>query len=280
MAVGPATRLLEFIQDQIKSYRAEITLGISTATHDLDGEILSRQGEPQITKAEIENLLERFRGKIRQIPPLFSALHHKGERLYRLARRQPERRTDAADAVGRSATEELQKVAIAIKPREVEIFSLRCLQYFPPKIVLELDCTPGTYVRALARDIGESLGCGAVLSSLIRTRSGPFFLEESVTGEQLEQMLREKRRSELLLSPIQVLRGIQPVTLNEKEKEAVTHGRPVPMRENSFQASATDLQGERVVLLLDRNQDLLAVGKVIGKAETRMIQPVKVLTQP
>ena len=168
IAIGPATRLLPYLQGS-KVYRGAVQLGVRTSSDDLQGSVLSRQEVPALTSADVEQVLEGFRGPILQRPPQVSAVHVDGERAYARARR--------------GETLELQE-------RPVTIERLELLAWDPARGVLELEvrCTAGTYIRSLARDLGESIGCGGALASLRRTGALGFDLAAAVPLERLREL--------------------------------------------------------------------------------------------
>ncbi len=165
VCVGSATRVTEYLMEHPKSYRAEITLGIATDTHDAEGQVTYRAERVDVTRAEVEAALQRFVGVIEQVPPMHAALKRKGQKLYELAR---------------------QGVTVEREPRRVEISRLEIVAWDPPKVTVDITCSKGTYIRALARDLGEVLEVGAHLSALTRTASGRFLLEEA---DELETIL-------------------------------------------------------------------------------------------
>ena len=153
ICLGEATKVSGFLLDADKRYRMTCKLGIKTATGDAEGEVLERRPVPQLGAAELEPVLARFRGVIQQIPPMYSALKHQGERLYKLARQGQE---------------------VERAPRTVVIHELTLLRHDGDELDLEVACSKGTYVRALAEDLGEALGCGAHVSALRRLAVGPY----------------------------------------------------------------------------------------------------------
>ena len=167
LALGPATRLLPYLEGP-KRYVGVIQLGLRTSTDDLEGEVLDTRAVPELTPAAIEALLSPFRGEILQRPPQVSAVHVEGERAYTRARRG-------------------ETMTLAARP--VTIDALDLLRWEPGSQQLHLDvtCSAGTYIRALARDLGETLGCGGSLARLRRTSALGFTLAESISFEQLEQ---------------------------------------------------------------------------------------------
>ncbi len=150
---GAATKLSAFLLDADKRYRVKVRLGITTSTADAEGEILERRPSEGVAEQDIRTVLKGFCGEIQQLPPMYSALKHKGERLYKLAR---------------------QGVEVAREPRTVTIHEISLLSADLPEFELDVRCSKGTYIRTLAEDIGERLGCGAHVCALRRTEVGPF----------------------------------------------------------------------------------------------------------
>ncbi len=201
ICLGRATRLAEYLMASPKTYRARVRLGITTDTGDAGGTALEEQ-PVEVGREAVEQALERFRGPILQVPPMYSALRSGGKRLYELAR---------------------EGKVVERRPRPVEVYRIELVEWAPPELVLELDCSPGTYVRALARDLGEALGCGGHLSGLVRLASGDFRLEEAV---RLEELTRERLPS-LLLPLDTALRRWPALYLDEAAAQTVRSGRPV-----------------------------------------------------
>ena len=161
--VGRATRLAEYLGAGPKAYRATVRLGLRTDTLDREGRVLEERDAGGVRRSDVESLLPRFTGAIRQSPPMYSAVKHGGERLYRLARRG---------------------VTVERPARETFVHSVQLAAWDPPQFELEVVCAGGTYVRTLAADMGDELGCGAALESLVRTRAGVFDGARAVSLEQ------------------------------------------------------------------------------------------------
>jgi len=178
LCFGEATKVAGFLLDGDKAYLAEVCLGAVTDTDDAEGEIIERRPVPELDETSIEAALEPFRGPIQQVPPMFSALKQGGERLYRMARR--------GESVDRP-------------PRAVTIHELELLSWDGARLRLGVHCSKGTYIRSLARDLGERLGCGAHLSALRRIGSAPFDVADAIDLEQLMRLEREPARA--LLRP-------------------------------------------------------------------------------
>ena len=166
LAVGLATKTLEFLNDSTKTYRAEITVGIETDSHDGEGRVTRIAPTESVTAASLGEALARFLGPGEQIPPMHAAIKIGGQKLYDLARR--------GETIERA-------------PRPVTFFRLDLLAWEPPVATVAIDCSKGTYIRSLARDLGATLGPGAYLSDLVRLRSGPFHLCQAITLEELAE---------------------------------------------------------------------------------------------
>jgi tRNA pseudouridine55 synthase len=207
ICLGQATRMSSFIMETHKTYIAEIRLGISTNTYDSEGAVVQQKDHSYVTKAQIDELLPAFTGKIMQKPPSFSALKQKGKRLYELARAGIEVEADA---------------------REVTIYQLGLLEWNPPCLIIEVECSKGTYIRSIAHDIGQSLGCGAHISALIRTKYGPFNIEDSVSLPQLEDAFKHEYWQELLYPMDIVINDWIAVIVTPEQEYAILNGRTIP----------------------------------------------------
>ncbi len=169
VCLGQATRVVEFLMATTKVYRADVELGVATDTYDATGQVTFRADASGIAIARLEDALEPFRGAIRQTPPMFSALKHRGQPLYQLAR---------------------AGVSVERRSRAVTIHRLELISWQPPVAVLEIECGKGTYIRSLAHDLGQSLGYGAHLKNLVRTRCGIFDIRDAVSLPKLEEALQ------------------------------------------------------------------------------------------
>jgi tRNA pseudouridine55 synthase len=202
LCLGRATRMSEYLMDSKKIYRAQVRLGIATNTYDAEGKVVS-EAPVTVVRGDIEAALERFRGQILQVPPMYSALKRDGEPLYRLARRG---------------------VTVDRPPRPVEIHRLDIIAWEPPELTLELTCSRGTYVRSLAHDLGQELGCGAHLAGLLRVASGTFHVKDAVTVDDVTA----ERLPELTLPPDAALRDRPALHLDAKATRAIRSGLPIP----------------------------------------------------
>ncbi|MBI4297936.1 MAG: tRNA pseudouridine(55) synthase TruB [Chloroflexi bacterium] len=198
--LGQATRLSEFMTQFSKVYRAEVMLGIATDTYDAAGRV-TFQGDPSsLSSGQLEETLAAFRGSFFQLPPPFSAVKVRGRRLYSWAR---------------------SGEAVELPVRQVQVFRLELVGWEPSCITLEVECGKGTYIRSLAQDLGERLGCGAHLHSLERTRVGPFRIEEALSLSQVEGAFEEGSWPDILRPMEEAVESLEKVVVEgEAERRA------------------------------------------------------------
>jgi tRNA pseudouridine55 synthase len=204
--IGEATKLTPYLIELDKEYLATVRLGVVTDTQDLSGAVLETPPVPDLDAAAIEAVLPPFIGRIRQVPPMYSAVHHEGKRLYELAR---EGRTVAREA------------------REVAVHAIVLESVAPPDFTIRVRCGKGTYVRTLAADIGTALGSGAALASLVRTRGGPDSLRESVSWADATADGAGPALWARMLPLDSALPSHPPVTLDPAQSRAFGHGQAV-----------------------------------------------------
>ncbi|MGL4882313.1 MAG: tRNA pseudouridine(55) synthase TruB, partial [Waterburya sp.] len=210
VAVGKATRLLQFLPTP-KAYRALIRLGISTTTDDLEGEIIDRPTEVNLATTEIITNLNTFIGTISQIPPMYSAIKKNGKKLYELARKGEN---------------------ITLEPRTITINKIDLINIYQGDFYeLEVDiyCSPGTYIRAIARDLGKQLGVGGTLANLVRTESCGMQLKDSITFEQIETQLQQQTFT--LIEPSAVLNHLNSVILLDNDCQRWCQGQLVDLNQ-------------------------------------------------
>ena len=205
VCMGQATRLVEYLVDSRKSYLAEVELGATTDTYDSEGSVTFRGDCSQIDVLALQEALERFRGQIRQQAPVYSALKHQGRPLYRYAR--------AGEPVS------------VVKIRDVSIYQLEVTAFNPPLVVLSVECGKGTYIRSLAHDLGQVLGCGAYLRSLERTSVGPFHLQETNSPAEVEAAFAQGREMRLVYHPDIILAHKPAVILSGTSERVMRNGR-------------------------------------------------------
>lgn len=203
---GEATKFSQLLLDADKEYLARARLGITTRTGDADGEVLERR-PVQVDAPAVERVLAAFRGEIEQVPPMYSALKHRGRPLYVLARR--------GESVERA-------------PRRIRVHALELLGMRDDTFELRIRCSKGTYVRTLVEDIGAALGCGAHLAGLRRVAASGFRIEEAVTLDAL-QAADEAGRDRLLLPLARLLEGLPRLELPEPLAERFAQGQPIAL---------------------------------------------------
>jgi tRNA pseudouridine55 synthase len=206
VCVGRATRVAEYLMAGQKEYRACVRLGVTTDTYDAEGQVVAK-APVEASCSQVEAALVHFRGTISQVPPMYSALKHKGTPLHRLARRG---------------------VEVDRKPRQVEVSRLELTGWEPPECTLEVVCSPGTYVRVLAHDLGQALGCGAHLADLTRLASGDFRLEDAVTLEEFAQATADGRWPDLLHPIDAALTRFPALQLDTDAARRLCSGQAVP----------------------------------------------------
>ena len=221
--VGRATRGVEFFEHAEKTYEATLRLGLTTDTEDTSGTVLEER-EVHISEADFLDILSKFRGKIQQIPPMYSALKVNGQKLCDLARKGRE---------------------VERQPREIEIFQLDCLAFSGNTARLRVRCSKGTYIRTLCKDIGDALGCGGCMAALRRVQAGEYTIEESVP---LQQLL-EAENPQVYLRPVDsMFRNYAAVTLTEKQELRCRNGNSFSVNMENGTYRAYSRSGEFLML--------------------------------
>jgi len=233
VAVGPATRLISLLQEGRKTYRATFTLGQTSDTDDSTGQVRLHNSTP-VTLDQIQTALPQFLGRIQQTPPAFSAVHVDGQRAYSKARRGEE---------------------VVLQPKEVEVHDIRVLDYCWPHLRLEIDCGSGTYIRSIARDLGQTLGCGALMSELERTAVGHFTLQQAVS---IDQLYADSIAS-LLTPAVRIVQHLPQLDCSSDQHRDILAGRQIPLpAELQHVAVKTS-----VALTGCEGRDLLALAEVL-----------------
>jgi tRNA pseudouridine55 synthase len=249
VCLGQATRVAEYLMAGRKRYRATIVLGETTDTYDADGEVVHSGGRTDFGQAEIEAALNRFVGSIEQMPPLYSALKRNGQALHKLAR---------------------QGKTVELEPRPVEIDEIVLLDWTEPALIVEVACSPGTYVRSLAHDLGQALGSGAHLGTLVRLGSGRFNLEDAVSLERLEEAFQHGQEERYLLPLDSALLDWPAMIVGAEDTRRITQGQSV---QGDLLAAQADGSLGRAY---SPDGDFLAI--MVYHAETDQWRPKKVLT--
>jgi tRNA pseudouridine55 synthase len=226
IAIGQATRLIEYVQRMPKTYQGTFLLGRTSDTEDVEGTVVELPDATVPTRAEIEAAIPRPVGSIEQRPPAYSALKIKGQRSYKIARRGD---------------------AVELAPRSVEIHAIEMVRYEYPELELLVRCGSGTYIRSLGRDLAEAIGTGAIMSKLSRLAVGPFKANDAATCDKLDLAAIQSR----LLSPLLALGEMPHITLDDDEISHVAQGRPIAncWGTTSAEIAAMNAQGSLAAIL-------------------------------
>lgn len=207
LALGKATRLAEYLMQSPKRYLAQVLLGVTTDTYDVQGQAIEEQEIPlELSAAEVVATLMDFHGEILQTPPVYSAVKVRGRAAYARAR--------AGETV-------------ELAPRTVTIHEIALIEFVLPRLMLEVFCSPGTYIRTLVHDLGQALGCGAVLERLTRTASGDFTLTEAVPWEMLQAGFADGRWQAYLIPADRALPDTPQIRLTAQQWGQAQNGAPV-----------------------------------------------------
>jgi tRNA pseudouridine55 synthase len=234
VCIGPATRLIEYVQRLPKSYIATFTLGQESPTGDLEGPITTHEDAPQPSHAELAAAAAKFVGEIDQIPPAFSAIKVGGRRSYRMAR---------------------QGKLVALAPRKVIVHRMEILQYAYPEVELAIDCGSGTYIRALGRDLAKALGTVAVMSALVRTAIGHFSLDDAMAFDSMASQSIGER----VLPATAAVAMLPQITLDEIELRDVLAGKTIGRSavQTNREVAVLDASGQLRAILRQKSEDRL-----------------------
>ena len=237
--VNQATKLADFLLKGVKTYVAGLKLGEETDTQDLTGTVIASTEPENYAPETIERVVKGFEGPIEQLPPIYSALKHKGTPLYKLARKgQP-----------------VQKPS-----RQVEIYSISLLEIALPLIRFEVSCSAGTYIRTLGADIGKMLGCGAHLNALKRTASSGFTLDQAVPLSALEGMEPGSRLPEKFINMADALPEMPAYTADGQLAKKIRHGQVITIRDLiGFENAKFDCIPGSSIKVVDQSGELIAI---------------------
>ena len=236
LVIERATRLAQFYTRSDKIYEGLVRFGWSTTSYDRAGEPSSEKVEVRLTAEELEPALEKFRGSFAQRPPAVSAKKVEGRRSYELARKN---------------------VAVELEPVQVHVYELTLLEVHGDLARLRAHCSGGTYMRSIAHDLGQALGCGAHLEQLRRLASGEFELDQARTLEQLESLAAEERLVDAIVPPGKMLPGLPSVFVDDVTVAQIRLGRDCPASPFRSQPAA------KYVKAVTRTGDLVAIGEVV-----------------
>lgn len=249
LCFGEATKFSQYLLDADKQYETTARLGVKTATGDADGDVVETREVPELDEEHVEDVISGFRGKISQVPSMYSAIKVDGEPLYKLAR---------------------QGIEIERKSREVTIHKLELLSLDGDNVNLRIACSKGTYVRTLVEDIGEELGCGAHVTALRRTKSGPFEIANAITMDELEALGTNEEKDALLEPESAAVCQWPAIELTELTASYLKQGQAVQV------ANAPTAGWVRIFSEPSNANDFLGVGEVLedGRiAPRRLVVP-------
>ncbi|NMC47358.1 MAG: tRNA pseudouridine(55) synthase TruB [Chloroflexi bacterium] len=227
--LGPAVRLSEYVSAEDKRYHAVIQLGKKTDTFDEEGTVTGGTSPEDITAQQFDEALQGFVGEIEQVPPPYSAVKVNGRKAYEMARKGEE---------------------VELEPRIIHVHDLELLEWDPPQALVDVHCSSGTYVRSLANDLGEVLGCGAMLAGLRRTKSGKFTLKDAISLRKLTEAFQDGTWYKYLIPAADALGEWPTINLTDEEVDLVRHGHRVKREENiGDMTRAISEQGELVALM-------------------------------
>ena len=238
VCLGKATKLCNLLTDKDKTYEAVLLLGISTDTQDTTGKILEEKNTADLREEAVREVVLSFEGEYDQIPPMFSALKVGGKKLYELARDGKE---------------------VERKPRHVQIYRIRILQIDLPRVRMEVTCSKGTYIRTLCHDIGEKLGCGGCMESLLRTRVERFGVAESLRISEVEQLMDEGTLQEHMIKVDEMFPDYQKVYLTPEASAAVRNGNSFRLGDVIWISELSGFQNAERVRVYDEERNFIAV---------------------
>ena len=254
VCVGRATKLSDVIMDGRKSYRAMLRLGITTTTEDASGEVLETKAV-DFSEDRIREVVASFIGRLEQVPPMYSAVKVNGKKLYELAREGKE---------------------IERKSRTIEVYDIRIRQFLPPdRVEIDVDCSKGTYIRALCADIGKALGCGGHMAELLRTRTGAFSLENAIKLEELKALAEAERAEEALLTMEEALQDFPVVRVSEKSAKYLYNGGKI--QERFFTEKPASYKEGDIVAAYDHANNLVGLYEIKKEENNVFIKPFKML---
>jgi len=232
--LGPAVRLSEYVSASDKRYQATIRLGGTTDTYDAEGVVTKESSTTHITEEGFDEILQTYVGEIEQVPPPYSAVKVKGRKAYEMARKGEQ---------------------VDLQPRKINVYSLDILEWDPPEVVIDAYCSSGTYIRSLANDLGESLGTGAYLIGLRRTKSGRFTLREAVPLRRLKEAFQAGDWYQFLIPAADALGDWPMVELDADLVDLVRHGHRIPAEPESEGWSRGISEQGDLVALLEYNEE-------------------------
>ncbi len=258
VCLGRATRLAEYIVGLPKIYRAEVVLGKVSDTGDAEGQIREETAVPNLDHRQIEELLLTFKGKIEQLPPRYSAIKYQGKPLYHWTRQGKE---------------------VPLKNRPVTIYDLKLVKYnhqCEPHLIFDVACSKGTYIRTLAADIGQVIGCGAYLSALIRSAVGPYRLDDALNLDQAAEMIKLGRGGEIVMRMDTAVMHLPKICLKDKLIEALKNGLVIKFDDQEL---LKNVYIETPIRIYDQQGNFKALALKIEANDRMGLKTIKFLAQ-
>jgi len=257
VCIGQATKIAEFLVGMEKHYQGEMILGISTDSQDSEGKIVQRREvKTDIDEKRIIDIFQKYTGVISQIPPMFSAVHYKGERLYRLARKG---------------------IEVKRSPKEIKIYKLNLMNFNQKTAIVKFEviCSKGTYIRTLCNDIGDELGCGAHLLNLVRKKVGNFSIEDSLNLEELKKEKSLGKR--YLISMDSALDELDKIIVKSEATKTVLNGGIISSEQIIEIPNGLKIRKNNFFKIFDLEGNFLSIGTSIKKnGKNILFKPVKV----
>ena len=249
VCLGRATKACDMMTGKSKVYEAVLLLGVQTDTEDMTGHVLEKR-DVTVGESEVQDVIESFLGTYQQVPPMYSAIKVNGKKLYELAR---------------------EGKTIERTPRPVTIYELTILDMDLPRVHLRITCSKGTYIRSLCRDIGERLSCGGCMEELIRTRVGHFLIENALTLNQVEALVRKGRIEEVIEPVDRIFASFPSVYATPKNQKLALNGNPLP--EEGLELSESAKTPGQWIRLYDEKKNFIGIYEY--DPDRKRIKPVK-----
>lgn len=242
--LGKATKIAQFLIEYDKEYEAVIRLGVSTDTYDQEGKVVQIKEDIKVPEERLREVVESFKGEQWQTPPLYSAIKQKGKKLYQYAR------------AGQKVERNKRKILI----KDIQIIEINL-----PYVKLKVNCSKGTYIRSLAHDLGERLGCGAHLFSLCRTRVGPFELKQALALEKIREIQNEGRIGDFLVSMEEALSHIPSVVVEDGFAKRIKNG--PNLFPSSILSAENKFDKNQMICIKNSQKEILAIGRALCSSD-------------
>ncbi|MFW5998392.1 MAG: tRNA pseudouridine(55) synthase TruB [Bacillota bacterium] len=258
VCLNKATKVIPHLPEQKKEYIAEMTLGVTTRTLDKEGDIVNKNNKwKRLSIKQIKTVFSDFNGEIDQIPPMFSAIKVNGKRLYEIARKNKE---------------------VTRASRRVILYKLEILKINLPYIQFKVECSKGTYIRALVRDIGEKLETGAHLSFLVRTSSGPFTMKNAFTLKEIDSSILKKKNLDNIIIPLDLPLNYPEMVIKEKSYKKAFNGNMLFKEDIKKGINPEKLSQDDNILIYDINNNFIAIYRIDFSTAKTVMKAVRVFS--